>query len=176
MLMRFRGGGVGHTSTRIATDRFLQDRDRLDRDNGPTQGGDDLADASEDDFNDGNDVDEAVDKEGDGDNDSESEHIQGSRGDDLGGGSDDDDISLRGGSGGHYGEGLGGDNKEPETGDVDDEGRNGDEEEDYGYRYLVDEDDDEDDDEPFDIAGDALGPEDGEGDVDEVDLLGFAAF
>lgn len=28
--MRFRGGGVGHTSTRAATDRFLQDRDQLD--------------------------------------------------------------------------------------------------------------------------------------------------
>ena len=43
-------------------------------------------------------------------------------------------------------------------------------------RYLVDEDDNEDDDEPFDITDDALGPKDGEGDVDKVDLLGFAAF
>ena len=28
--MRFRGGGVGHKSTREATDQFLQDRDHLD--------------------------------------------------------------------------------------------------------------------------------------------------
>src|SRR5271168_3142813 len=48
--MRFRGGGVGHTSTRTATDRFLKDRDQLDRDNGPTQGGDD-PDEIEDGFN-----------------------------------------------------------------------------------------------------------------------------
>lgn len=30
MIMRFRGGGVGHTSTRAATDIFKQDRDILD--------------------------------------------------------------------------------------------------------------------------------------------------
>jgi hypothetical protein len=30
MMMRFRGGGVGHTSTRTATDWFLKDRDKLD--------------------------------------------------------------------------------------------------------------------------------------------------
>lgn len=30
MFMRYRGGGVGHTSTREATNRFLLDRDRLD--------------------------------------------------------------------------------------------------------------------------------------------------
>jgi hypothetical protein len=168
MLMRFRGGGVGHTSTRTATDRFLQDRDRLDRDNSLTQIGDD-PDASEDGF-DGDDVDEAMDKEGDGDNSLESEHIQSSRG---------DDNDLGGGNGGDDGEGLGGGDEEPGTGDIDDEGRNGDEEEDYGYRYLVDEDSDEedsDDDEPLDVADDALGPEDGEGDADEVNLLGFAAF
>jgi len=108
-----------------------------------------------------------VDKEGGGDNDSESEHIQSTWGDDdnnLGGDNHGDDE----------GEGL----EELGTGDVDDEGRNGDEEEDYGYTYLVDKDSDEDsdDDEPLDIADDALGPEDGEGDVDEVNLLGFASF
>jgi hypothetical protein len=31
MLMRFRGGGVGHKSTRDATRKFLEDRDPLDR-------------------------------------------------------------------------------------------------------------------------------------------------
>jgi hypothetical protein len=30
MVMRFRGGGVGHTSTRAATDTFKNDRDELD--------------------------------------------------------------------------------------------------------------------------------------------------
>jgi hypothetical protein len=30
MIMRFRGGGVGHTSTRAATDIFKNDRDILD--------------------------------------------------------------------------------------------------------------------------------------------------
>ena len=29
--MRFRGGGVGHKSTRAATDQFLDDRDRAER-------------------------------------------------------------------------------------------------------------------------------------------------
>ena len=87
-----------------------------------------------------------------------------------------DDISLRGGNSGDDGEGLRGDNKELETGDVNDEGRNGDEEEDYGYRYLVDKEDEDDDDEPLDDADDALGSEDGKGDIDKVNLLGFAAF
>jgi len=87
-----------------------------------------------------------------------------------------DDISLRGGNSGDDGECLGGDNKELETGDVNDEGRNGNEEEDYGYRYLVDENDDDDDDEPLDDADNALGSEDGKEDVDKVNLLGFAAF
>lgn len=31
MMMRFRGGGVGHTSTRDATDILKTDRDELDR-------------------------------------------------------------------------------------------------------------------------------------------------
>jgi hypothetical protein len=30
MAMRFRGSGVGHKSTRVATDCFLSDRDHLD--------------------------------------------------------------------------------------------------------------------------------------------------
>ena len=132
------------------------------------QGGDD-PDESEDGF-DGNDVDEAMDKEGDGDNGLESECIQGSQG---------NYNNLRDGNGGDEGEGLRDGNKEPGTGDVDDEGRNGDEEEDYGYRYLVDKDsnkEDLDNDERLDIADNALGPEDGEGDDDDVNLLGFAVF
>ena len=34
MVMHFRGGGVGHTSTRAATNKFLQDHDHLDLDDG----------------------------------------------------------------------------------------------------------------------------------------------
>ena len=158
--MRFRGGGVGHTSTRTATDRFLQDRDQLDRDNSLTQG---LAGNESEDGFDGSDIDEAVDEEGGGDNDWESEHIQGNQD----------------GNGGDKGEGLGGGDGELGTGDVDDEGGIGNEEEDYGYRYLGDEESEEEDsgdEEPLDVADDALGPEDGEGDDDDVNLLGFAAF
>jgi hypothetical protein len=35
---------------------------------------------------------------------------------------------------------------------------------------------DEDDNEPLDVTDNALGLEDGEGDVDEINLLGFADF
>ena len=138
--------------------------------------GSDNSEESEGGF-DSDNIDEAVDEEGDDDNDLESERIQGSQGDDLGGGGgDDDDDSVRGGSGGDDGEGLGGSDEEQGTRDVGDEGRTGDEEENYGYKYLADEDDEDDDDEPVDVADDVLGPEDGEGDVDEVNLLGFTAF
>lgn len=44
MMMRFRGGGVGHKSTRQATDWFLSDRDKLDEGGGTD---------TEDEFNDG---------------------------------------------------------------------------------------------------------------------------
>jgi len=168
--MRFREGGVGHTSSRAATDQFLQDRDRLDRDSGLSHGRNNSGESK--DGSDIDDVDEAgMDKEGDNDNHAEGEHIQGSQGDNLGG--DGDDDGLRGGNGSDDGQGLRGSDEEREMGD---EGRSGDEEEDYGYKYLVDEDDEEDDDEPLDDTDDALGPEDGEGDVEEVNLLGFAAF
>jgi hypothetical protein len=146
MLMRFRGGGVGHTSTRSATDRFLQDRDRLDQDS-RTQGD---GDESEGGFEDADDVDGEV--LGPGGRDEEP------------GNGDDDDRSWHGG------------NEGPRTGDFDDNEGSGDEEEDYGYRYLVDDENDEDSDEPLDVVDDVLGPEDGEGDIDEVNLLGYAAF
>ena len=126
-------------------------RDQLDRDNSLTQG---LAGNESEDGFDSSDIDEAVDEEGGGNNDWESEQIQGNQ------------------------DGNGGDG-ELGTGDVDDEGGIGDEEEDYGCRYLGDEESEEEDlgdEEPLDVADDALGPEDGEGDDDDVNLLGFAAF
>jgi hypothetical protein len=45
MIMRFRGGGVGHKSTRAATDQFLDDRDRTER----NRGGEDSHTADQDD-------------------------------------------------------------------------------------------------------------------------------
>ena len=72
--------------------------------------------------------------------------------------------------------GLGGSNDdEGVTRDLDNGEGSGDEEEDYGYGYFVDEEDGEDGNE-LDVADDALGPEDGDGDVDEVNLLSFTAF
>lgn len=138
MLMHFRGGGVGHTGTRAATNKFLQDRDRLDLDISTIEGSDSEDEVDEQDSDHGNDL-------GDG-------------------GSDDEVLGLRGS-----------DDDEGVTPDLDNGEGSGDEEEDYGYGYFVDEEDGEDGNE-LDIADDALGPEDGDGDVDEVNLLGFAAF
>ena len=45
-----------------------------------------------------------------------------------------------------------------------------------GYDYLVDDEDEDNGDKTLDFADDPLGPEDGEGDVDELNVLGFAAF
>jgi len=161
--MRFRGGGVGHTETRTATNKFLQDRDRLDLDTGPTEGSDDEGEANE-----RSSGSEAVGStgvarsQGGSDDNNENEYEpQGS------GGSENDGDEGMGGS----------DDEEGCTRDLDgDEGRGGDEEKDYGYSYLVDDEDGEDSDAPPDMADDALGPEDGEGDVDEVNMLGFTAF
>ena len=120
-----------------------------------------------------NDFDE--DKDGEGNKgDSDNDPIQGShRRDDLG-------HSGGGGGEGHRGseEPWNGDididdrsgNKELGTGNVYDNDRRGDEEEDYRYQYLVDDEDDKDSDsdEPLDVVDDALGPENGEGDVDKI--------
>jgi len=90
MIMRFRGGGVGHTSTRTATNKFLQDRDRLDLDTGNRS----------DDENEQSSESAAVGgpsearNEG-GDDDSESENQRYDDGDNLGS-SSSDDVDLRG--------------------------------------------------------------------------------
>jgi hypothetical protein len=150
MLMRFRGGGVGHTSTRSATDRFLNDRDGLDQDNRVIRTLDsdnedsDKADANEKIFDSraatGSDSrpSKARNEANEAANVSEPEELQ---------------VVAGGGS------------------DLD-------EEEDYGYNFYVadlDEDGDDSDGSPDD-ADDALGPEDGEGEMDEVNSLGFASF
>jgi hypothetical protein len=125
-VMRFRGGGVGHKSTREATDRFLQDRDVLD-----------LRD------------DEHPEMETHSD-------------------SDDNNDDKEGNSS------AGGDENQEEWTDEDDE-----EEGDYGYGGLSAEESGEetngsDSDSPDSEADDELGPEDGEGVENEVELLGYS--
>jgi hypothetical protein len=119
--MRYRGGGVGHSSTRQASNRFLLDRDRLDM---PVPDG-------------------------------EERGIE-------------DDLDVDVADAGHV---LGGDEGDGAAGD----GFGGDEEDNYGYeKHMDDEENSEEEAEEPDLADDALGPEDGEGEGDETYLLGFA--
>ena len=123
MFMQYRGGGVGHSSTREATNRFLLDHDRLD-----------------------------VVMPGDGE-----ERIE-----------DDLDVDLE--DAGHV---SGGDSNE--GGGAAEDGLGGNEEDDYGYeKHLDDEENSEEEPDGPDLADDALGPEDGEGEGDETYLHGFA--
>ena len=117
--MRYRGGGVGHSSTREATNRFLLDRDRLDVA---------VADGKER-IEDDLEVDVA-----------DADHVSGGDLDEGGGAAVD--------------------------------GFGGNEEDDYGYEKRMD--DEENSEEEPDLADDALGPEDGEGESDETYLHGFA--
>ena len=150
MFMRYRGGGVGHSSTREATNKFLLDRDRLDM----------------------SDVGEGVKEEEDnigGLDDGEHRTEDGrSPKDNEDAGGDDNDKDDEG----HV---SGGDNVEVDGAVEDWEiGFEGDEADDYGYGRPVEEDSDDNEAE-LDLADDALGPEDGEGEGDEMYLLGFAA-
>ena len=123
--MRFRGGGVGHKSTREATDQFLQDRDAFDLIN-----------------------DEPPEME----LDSDLEHEDG----------DEEGNSS-----------AGGDENQEEWMDEDDE-----EEDDYGYGGLSEEDSGEDTDnsdaDELDEVDDELGPKDGEGAENEIEVLGYS--
>ena len=147
MLLHYRGGGVGHTSTRSATDKFLKDCDQLDQDNRRTQGHSDS----------GNEDDGKNEPQGHGDDDSSSENLGGS-------GSDDGSLQLEGSD------------EEVQVDDAGEGSGDSDEEEDYGYGYAIDDEGRDDSDAPPDDADDALGPEDGEGETDEVNILGFALF
>ena len=121
--MQYRGGGVGHSSTRDATNKFLSDRNRLDMP----------------------DDEESIED------------------DDEGGDTAEDDVADAGHvSGGDEGDGVAGDGDGDEL-----------EEDGYGYYEKQMDDDENIEDEP-DLADDALGPEDGEGEGDETYLLGFA--
>lgn len=114
--MRFRGGGVGHTSTRAATNSFLSDCDCLDL----RTSGDEHKDDFDEEYTRG--VDEEV--------------LEDEQEDWL-------DIEENG-------------DKLEDGSDLESEEGNGDDEE--------------------ELADDALGPDDGEVDDDEVAGLGFAAF
>ena len=147
--MWYRGGSVGHSNTREATNKFLHDRDRLD-------------------VRDGDESVESDVEEGEMSGLNEDEHRQegGSHEDenrpqDPGG---EDDVA----DAGHI---SGGDEANGAAGDGNRFG--GDEGDDYGYENLVD--DNENSEEEPDCADDALGPKDGEGEGDETYLLGFAA-
>src|SRR6266700_8132358 len=109
MLMCFRGGGVGHTGTRAATNKFLQDHDRLDLDITAMEGSDDEDKVDEQGSDQDGVVGGASEAKSEGGDDDESENEpQGSGGNvsDLGGGGGDD--------------GLGGsDDDEGVTGDLD---------------------------------------------------------
>lgn len=149
MFMRYRGGGVGHSSTREATNKFLHDRDRLDVPYGEESV---EGDVEEDEI-------EAEDRHQGGSGEEDERRPQ-----DAVDVADKDDVDDAGRI-------LGGDEADGAAGDWERFG--GDEEDDYGYENRVDDDDDSEQ-EP-DVADDALGPEDGEGEGDEMDLLGFAA-
>ncbi|KAF8811643.1 hypothetical protein BYT27DRAFT_7208274 [Phlegmacium glaucopus] len=135
-----------------------------EQDNGLTQGGHDEdehgfnADAVDEDS-------EAMDNLNDDNSENE---LQSGRDDDLGGGgSDDDKEDLRGSGKDSYGI----------IGDAENDKGSCNEEEDYGYSYSIDDSEDGDNSDTVpDLSDDALGPEDGKGDVDEVNLLKFAVF
>ena len=146
--MQYWGGGVGHSSTREATNKFLHDRDRLDI---PGHEGAEEDVELKDEIS---GLDEGEHRYQGRSHDENSEHRpQDAREDDV------DDVL------GHILCGEEADGTAEVGGDEDD----------YGYKNHVDDDDDSESEQEPDLADDALGPEDGEGEGDEMYLLGFAA-
>ena len=173
MVMCFCGGGVGHTSTRATTNKFLQDCNHLDLNDGlKLQGDNDKYECS-------------IDKEVDGDSsgsggngDRDLRDSEEEEGENVGVQCHSIDKDDGNGSGDGNGD-LMGSKVEGGNGDIeDDEEDSGsaDEEEDYGYGYFIDDKDVNNDEAQEDFANDALGPEDGDGDVDEANMLGFSDF
>ena len=148
--MRYRGGGVGYSSTREATNKFLLNRNQLDVSNigeGVEEEEDNISglDSGEHRTEDGHSPKDNEDAGGD-DNDKDDEsHVPGGDNVKADGAAEDWEIAFE-----------------------------GDEADDYRYRRPVEEDRDDNEAEP-DLTDDALGPEDGEGEGDEMYLLGFAA-
>ena len=143
--MQHQGGGVGHSSTRGATNKFLHNHDLLDVPNGDKSVKGDIEE------------DEIEDKHRHQGGSCEEDECKPQDADDMD--SEDDVADLGCISGGD----------EADSGD----GFDGDEEDDYGYENHVD--DDENSEEEPDLTDNALGPKDGEGEGDETYLLGFAA-
>jgi len=147
--MLYQGGRIGHSSTREAMNKFLLDRDRLDMS--------DIGEGVEEKEDDIGGLDDGEHRTEDGRSPKDNE--------DAGGDDDKDDE-------GHV---SGRDNVEADGAMEDWEiGFEGDKADDYGYERPVEEDSDNSEAEP-DLADDALGPEDGEGEGDKMYLLGFAA-
>lgn len=151
--MRYRGGGVGHTSTREATDWFLKDRDLLDTASERARAAESQntpMDADQD----------------NGEGDEEFRHEQ-DRNESEGGETQERETFDK-----EHGESgsMNGDEEVNEHEEVDEEEI--DEEIDYGY-VLYEEGSDEEDLIEGELADDALGAEDGEEVEDELDNLGY---
>ena len=152
MFMQYRGGGVGHSSTREATNKFLHDRDRLDVPDGDESIGGNVEE------------DEIEDEHRHQGGSCEEDECRPQDASDVDG---EDDVANGGPT-------SGGDDADGAAAG-DGNGFGGDEEDDYGYDNHGDDSDDENSEPEPDLADDALGPEDGEGESDEMYLLGFAA-
>lgn len=139
MLMRYRGGGVGHKSTRAATNIFLKDRDRLDMQNNDVDisNSEDVQESAGDaKVNDGNERDSSTEEA----RDNASETWVDVRTEE-----DEEEPELDGN----------------ELGELDGNDVVFEEEFDYGYR-LDSESDTSEDEELQEVDDDALGPEDGD--------------
>ena len=145
--MRYRGGSVGHSSTREATNKFLHDCNPLDVPNG-------------DESVEGDIEEDEIEDEHRHQGGSHKEDERRPQDHDAGDVDGEDDVADLGCISGR---------DEADGGD----GFDGDEEDDYGYENHVD--DDENSEEEPDLADDTLGPEDGEGEGDKTYLIGFAA-
>ena len=148
MIMRFRGGGVGHKSTRSATDFFKNDRDSLDRDRRSAK------------------ID--TENQSDGDSDATNSDLQ------QNGGSGMEGVAT--GSHGDAEDEVGSVHvEELEAVASDDE--KSDEEGDYSDVRDISDSGSDNDESDQDLSDDMLGPEDGICTVDnEMDELGYADF
>lgn len=150
MAMRYRGGGVGHASTRAATDKFYADRPR--NDHNQNQDAEATARLAEVEKNNCGSPESDDDSDGsDGMDENEDIFLEDSE-DDQSDEEDSGDEELEGGDPG---------------------------EEDYGYASPAEsEEEDGNDDEVVEngLAEDCLGPEDGEDETGEEQALGFANY
>lgn len=149
MMMRHRGGGVGHTSTREATDWFLSDRDQLDTASKRVREAKSMESPS------------PIPNEGSEDEDNQSQ---------------DEEEEFEGELEERNRDNVAGEGDKHETvQEIEDEEI--DEEMDFGYAVDEEQELEESDEEGLDdneARDDALGPEDGQEEDDEINSLGFA--